>query len=1119
MAATKLKEWFLKSKRTLTIGVFTVLILISSFIFSPVTFADGWWDEIVWKWDDVKKEEALVFLDNDWIQYGNILGMILQSLKGWIIQPLFAMVSSLEDLIPKTFSFFDLLEDTGLNSFAASIMKGLFYALLLLVIVWLAIKTIIQHKPPRFKSVVVNIIVMIGLIGGLNELMADMQKMATDFYEDTTNDSKAKEGLAFSIVRQNTADLAYLSTVGFGAIQIKDSDQSASHFDERYPKNSLSKEMYMAADLGDIISPDVVDKLKDQDDVAEETKFLAYRVTNNGVEEALESIEDSFFNPFKDTFPSGYIRYPMKFTTIFWGLASLGIAYLFTIFVFVMTIFEIAMKKVIAPIVFVTDIETGEKTKMVIQDIAKGFMLIGFTGLSLRFYTIAVNFLAGKDINAFLYIVAMICLTGALIKGSDSILKYFGVDVGLKEGKNNLMAAVGMLAAANSARKGVSNMFKSAKDKMGGQNKQTRDDTPKRSEMDAEDMENHQNEKEKGNKKSGITPKKFMKNTGAALSYASNRGVGGMMNDAGNLVAATVSGAVDKGKEKVTGVAKDVSDGVKGTIDEFKEGQAEGKQKAQENNDRQLLNRMGKDIHKNANSGTEQSANPKVEDASAGNKQQVERELEVANRINNPGRNEVPNDQAKGDRQQVERELEVANRINNPGRNEVPNDQAKGDRQQVERELEVANRINNPGRNEVPNDQAKGDRQQVERELEVANRINNPGRNEVPNDQAKGDRQQVERELEVANRINNRGRNEVPNDQAKGDRQQVERQVEVANRLNNTGSKEVPNTQAKGENQRVERQVEVANRLNNTGSNEVPNTQAKVENQQVERQVNVADRLNSVGASSVSQNNIKPEASTVQREVNIQDNVKNQGSVNSGNVSVNGTTVQREVNVQDNVKNQGSVNSGNVSVNGTTVQREVNVQDNVKNQGSVNSGNVSVNGTTVQREVNVQDNVKNQGSVNSGNVSVNGTTVQREVNVQDNVRSQGTVSSGNVSVNGTTVQREVNVQDNVRSQGTVSSGNVSVNGTTVQREVNVQDNVRSQGTVSSGNVSVNGTTVQREVNVQDNVKDQGTVSSGSVGVNGATVQREVHVQEKEVRASGLRQRGIKRNRTDQLRRN
>ncbi|MGI2746310.1 hypothetical protein, partial [Bacillus cytotoxicus] len=88
---------------------------------------------------------------------------------------------------------------------------------------------------------------------------------------------------------------------------------------------------------------------------------------------------------------------------------------------------------------------------------------------------------------------------------------------------------------------------------------------------------------------------------------------------------------------------------------------------------------------------------------------------------------------------------------------------------------------------------------------------------------------------------------------------------------------------------------------------------------------------------------------------------------------------------------------------------------------------------------------------------------------------------------------EVNVQDNVKSNGSVSSGNVNISGTTVQREVNVQDNVKTNGSVSSGNVSVSGTTVQREVNVQDNVK--------------------------EVRKSGLRQRGSTRNRTDRLRRN
>ncbi|MEC3556656.1 pLS20_p028 family conjugation system transmembrane protein, partial [Bacillus thuringiensis] len=720
MAATKIIELFLKSKRSLVIGVLAVFILISSFIFTPVIFADGWWDEIVWKVTDIDKGQAIAFLKNEWIQSANVLGMIMQSLKGWIVQGLLILVSSLEGLIPKTFSFFDLLKDTGLSEFASSIMKGLFYALLVLVIVWLAIKTIIQHKPPRFKSVGVNIVVMIGLLGGLNELMVDMQNMATDFYEDTTTDKKSEDSLAFNIVKHNTADLAYLSTAGFGPIQNTGSDESAISSNQGNFKNGLSEEMYLAADLGDIITPDVVGKLKKQDGVAEQTKFLEYKITNNGADEALESIDDSFFNPFKDTFPSGYIRYPMNFFTISMGLISLGVAYMFTLFVFVMTIFEIAMKKIIAPIVFITDIETGEKTKMVVQDIAKGFMLIGFTGLSLRFYTIVVNFLGEKDINAFLYIIGMICLTIALIKGSDSILRYFGVDVGLKEGKNSLMAAIGVLSLANGARKGLSKMFKGAKGGLGNQTNQTRDDTPKRSEMDSEDSEDIGNtSNEKDNKKSGIMSKNILKNTGAAMSYAGNRGVGGMMNDAGNMVAATVSGAVEKGKEKATGVAKGVSDGVKGTIDEFKEGQAEGKQKAQENNDRQALNKIGKGIHNNAKAGVEQGGTPTIEDTSNANKQKIERELEVANRLNNTGSNEAPNTQAKGENQQVERQVEVANRLNDKGNNEAPNTQAKGENQQVERQVEVANRLNDTGNNEAPNTQAKGENQQVERQVGV----------------------------------------------------------------------------------------------------------------------------------------------------------------------------------------------------------------------------------------------------------------------------------------------------------------------------------------------------------------------------------------------------------------
>ncbi|WP_460235313.1 pLS20_p028 family conjugation system transmembrane protein, partial [Bacillus cereus] len=601
----------MKNKKKILYSFIVSLIMI--IIAVPFTVHADWdWSDFFGTKDsDIPK--ILEFLHNDWIRYTDFLGAILQSFLGGIVKLLLSFVSLVEGLIPDTFSLFDLLKDAGLNEFYTSIMKGLFYSILVLMIVWIGIRVIIQHNPPKFKSVGVNVVIMIGLLGGLNELMADMQSMATDFYKGSVEQGKAKEGLAWDIVKDNTADLLYLSQVGFDSIKKENSKE---------PKNNLSKEEFLQADLSDLLTLKVIEDIsKEGTGMAAETNYLTYKISHTGKEQTVSKIEKaSMFNPFKDSFESGYKRYPMQFFTIFWSLLALGVAYLFTLFVFVITIFELVMKKLVAPFVMVTDIDSGQKTKMMIQDIGQGFLTIAFTGLSLRFFTISVNFVANKDLNPVLYVVVLVCLTIALIKGSNTILKYFGVDVGLKEGMNGFLATVGGLSLAKRAGEGMKNMFSGARET--ASSKQTRDDTPKRSQMNLEDKENSSNDKD--NKKSGITPKNFMKNTGAALSYATNRGVPGMMNDAGNMVVATMSNAVDKGKEKASGVTKGLSGNVQDTINDFKEGQAEGKQKAQENNDRQLLNKLGKDIHNNANSGEDQNVSPKMGSVSNANKQQME---------------------------------------------------------------------------------------------------------------------------------------------------------------------------------------------------------------------------------------------------------------------------------------------------------------------------------------------------------------------------------------------------------------------------------------------------------------------------------------------------------------
>ncbi|PTR64123.1 pLS20_p028 family conjugation system transmembrane protein [Bacillus anthracis] len=905
MATMKIKEWFFQSKKALVIGILAVITLFVSFTFTPIAYAFDWYEFLGLK--DVDTEKVVAFLQNEWIQYADFLGSIWQSIQGGIIKTLLYIVSALEGLIPDTFSFFDILKDAGLNDFASSIIKGLFYALFVLVIVWLGIRTIIQHKPPRFKSVGVNILVMIGLLGGLNELMADMQKMSTDFFSETTNTSKAKDGLAWDLVKQNTADLIYLSKTGFEPIQSKKENEPAISSTDSKPKNGMSKDIFLKAQLGDVVTPKVIEMLTSQKDIPKETEYLVYKITNDGDKETVEKINDSVFNPFKDKFPGGYVRYPMNFGTIFWGLLALGVAYLFTVFVFVMTIFEIAMKKIIAPIVFVTDIETGEKTKMVIQDIFKGFLVFAFTGLNLRVYTIIVNYLAEKDINAFLYIVAMVCLTVALINGSESILKYFGVDVGLKEGKNHLMGMVGGAMAAKGAIKGAGRMFSGAKNLMSGGSGQTREDTPKRSEIDS----NHESAESQGEQKNtakggGMQAKKFARNTGAAMSYAANRGVGGMMNDAGNKVAETVGGAVDKGKEKVSGVAKGVSDSVKGTVSEFKGGQAEGKQKAQENADRQTLNTIGKGIQNNANAGIEPSASPKI--------------------ANRPNVASISNERQQGN--------------------------IKGERQTAEREIELQNKLRNTGKEEGQQGNVKSERQTAEREIELQNKLRNTGREEGQQGNVKSERQTAEREIELQNKLRNTGSTEGQQGNVKGERQTAEREIEIQNKLRNTGGTEASQGNMKLGSQTVQREVNVLDTLRSTGGTGTINSDAKAGVATIQRDVNVQ---NNIRGSEAVDSNVRAGSTTVQRDVNVQNNVRGSEAVESA-VRAGSTTVQRDVNVQNNVRGSEAVNH-TVRAGATTVQRDVNVQNNVRGSSEV-TADVRVGTTTVQRDVNVQDNVK-----------------------------------------------------------------------------------------------------------------------------------------------------------------
>ncbi|MEK7019790.1 pLS20_p028 family conjugation system transmembrane protein [Bacillus sp. FSL R9-9410] len=985
---SKIQKWNTKHKYLFGIVMLTFVLVGSFFIASP-TYAWTWKDLFDWGLDEEETKQAMKFLNNDWIVYSTVIGAIWQSMIGAFIKGLLIIVGMLEGLIPKTFSLFDVLNDVGLNQFTQSMIKGLFVGIFTLIITWLGIRTMIMHKPPKFKSVVINVIMMVVLVGGLNEIMAQMQKLSVDFYNASTEGQKYEDGLAWKLVKDNTADIMYLSQNSFDPIKSKDTLKTE--------KNALTKEMFLNASLGDLVTPEVVKKIEEKIDGEGgpgETKFLKYKLTNDGKSETLEKIEDSSFDIFKKVTDTGYKRYPMNSFTIICALLSLGIAYAFTLFVFVITIFELVMKKVVAPLVFITDIESGQKTKMVLEDIFKGFLLIAFTGISMRIYTILVTYVGNADLGMVLYIISMMALTTLLIKGSESILRYFGVDVGLKDGKNHLLGAWAAMKGAQGLGKGAMNLGRNAKEKLQG-NQQSREETPKRSEGDGT----------ASGEAAATTPSRsgIARRIGTATGYAANRGAGGMMKDAGNKALSSANEMFDSGKSKVSDAANNVKDNVKGTVSDFKEGQNQGRQTAQQHADRDTLNQIGKDVMQNANQGNDKAA-----------------DIQNANpHTSKMGGTDTNGSELKGTSEDVQKDINLQKQLRDNGldMNQGSDTNGKPGTEQMQKDIALQEKVNSTGSAEAPGKEMRPGTEQMQRDIALQEKLNNSGNANVPGTENRAGTEQVQKDIALQEKLNNSGKANVPGTENRAGTEQVQKDIALQEKLNNSGKANVPGTESKGGTEQIQKEVAMQEQLRSNGTVNPPGTDMRVQSQEVQKEVNVRDHVKNEGAAVSPGNDMKGTNQTINRDVEVKNNVKDGGTVDS---PIRGTsqTIHRDVEMKNNVKDGETVDS---PIRGTsqTIHRDVEVKNNVKDGETVDS---PVRGTsqTVHRDVEVKNNINDGGTVDS---PIRGTsqTVHRDVEVKNNINDGGTVDS---PIRGTsqTVHRDVQVKEQVH-ENTASQRN------------------------------------------------------------------------------------------------
>ncbi|HEN1766990.1 TPA: hypothetical protein U3990_000468 [Enterococcus faecium] len=516
------------------------LILIAMIIFTS-NVAEG----SIFNWFD-DTESQTEFLTNPLYQnylkkYNGNLYSQFGMWIGWsVIKSMFAVVDGIQNMIPEVLDLFSFVESAGLNKVYQSVLNTVVIGLMVLSLVIIGYKMVTGKGTVDLKSVGMNVVMSIVLILLMPTLIGSTEKLsgimfAKTLYNDATSINNQDGGVAWSLIEQGVTDLAYINKT----------DQY-SMIDKTNDRNNLTKENFWKTDLTQVLTDNVIDKMEKENSTADNLRYEL--VENSDNEFVATKFSDNFLSTFVDGIKSGYYRYQANLWGISFGLIALAVAYVFSAFIIITAILELAFKRVLGVLVFATDLETGQRSKQVLSDILQCYLTVGFQGFGLSMFAMFINYLntgEGISTNIFIKTIAYICAVFVLIKGSGTVMRYFGVDIGLKEGYGQLASAFGM--GAMLFRKGTGGMNRSKGGKNSGGNDQT------------------EGEERKPERNFGQSLSQKANKTGKTLGYARERGLSGLASDGATMAS-----------ERATKPFKSMRDMANDTKNKFKEGLDDG---------------------------------------------------------------------------------------------------------------------------------------------------------------------------------------------------------------------------------------------------------------------------------------------------------------------------------------------------------------------------------------------------------------------------------------------------------------------------------------------------------------------------------------------------------------
>lgn len=459
----------------------------------------------------------------NYIKYENFMMFPINTIKWWIIQFVYGIANFASELLTHVVGVGGFLTKqlNGSGELGQWINGARIAGMTLATayLIYVAIRFVVAKEPPQIKNVILQVIVSVFLMVSLSDITTTLVEYSTSWYNGfTQTDTKtnAKDAnkdvsdLPFQVLANSTNDIEYLIKNNF------DGSKAPAKTKVTIPTNSISKNIpTVKYGFNDLTKTDVNEGKVDFDQVIQwpdvdgggGTSSQGYLNKLDGgkkggkgkfkfgwlIYESKSYTDES--GKLQVTAPDiprvgttifafgGYPRFQVDFFPLLIVLGSLIVAYAFASYAIIKSFLELGLMNVLGIFLFAVDLDSGSKTKQVIQAIFSTSLLVALQGFEIAFYKIAMLWgMSEKNAGHFgtgatgvwVFVIFSLVATMLVITGSDKVTQFFGVDTGAQHGLRAMGSAIysakqigkGAKAVATSPLK-TANGIKNARDNLG----------------------------------------------------------------------------------------------------------------------------------------------------------------------------------------------------------------------------------------------------------------------------------------------------------------------------------------------------------------------------------------------------------------------------------------------------------------------------------------------------------------------------------------------------------------------------------------------------------------------------------------------------------------------------